>query len=369
MSLPLATPAALALHNTFRASVRELGRGLVKCIHYLSVIHRRKIHRALGHATIAGYAAATAGFSRDQTDAFLALGRRLAAFPEVGKALSRGDLSWSKARLIVERASPADERRWLSEATTKSVAALKSDLEAADPGRTTQRVEPEDAAGSLQGPEDPTPRDVGAESAAIDAPQGTRPAARTPAADAVADHRCHVTYTFSPEQYALWSVLHESLRKAGRREERADLILAGLEALSGAEAASRDGAKARYLVRLRRCPECGVGELDTARGSMPAPRPLLESTHCDAVVEPVDGARRSIVGPKLRRLVLERDGYRCQAPGCGRSAFLEIHHRVPVARGGATVVENLVVLCSACHRGLHLREVALIDDLKQADDV
>lgn len=51
-STALATPAALALHNNFRTSVRALRRDLVRVIHYLTVIHERKIYRALGYANI-----------------------------------------------------------------------------------------------------------------------------------------------------------------------------------------------------------------------------------------------------------------------------------------------------------------------------
>jgi 5-methylcytosine-specific restriction endonuclease McrA len=53
--------------------------------------------------------------------------------------------------------------------------------------------------------------------------------------------------------------------------------------------------------------------------------------------------------------VLARDRHRCQGPGCGRTRFLEIHHKRPRAEGGTNDAANLVTLCAACHRWWHER--------------
>ena len=53
----------------------------------------------------------------------------------------------------------------------------------------------------------------------------------------------------------------------------------------------------------------------------------------------------------LCRQVLKRDGWKCQQ--CGTSTQLEIHHiRFRSALGGDTE-ENLITLCSGCHRNAH----------------
>ena len=57
---------------------------------------------------------------------------------------------------------------------------------------------------------------------------------------------------------------------------------------------------------------------------------------------------------RLRYLVLERDGFRCQR--CGRNSKedgvkLEIDHIVPVFLYGKTTYDNLQTLCRDCNRG------------------
>ncbi|MCA9796959.1 MAG: HNH endonuclease, partial [Candidatus Eremiobacteraeota bacterium] len=57
--------------------------------------------------------------------------------------------------------------------------------------------------------------------------------------------------------------------------------------------------------------------------------------------------------PAQRRAVLRRDGYRCSCPGCPNRLWLDVHHVVFYCRGGPTVPENLIVVCSRCHKNIH----------------
>jgi hypothetical protein len=50
---------------------------------------------------------------------------------------------------------------------------------------------------------------------------------------------------------------------------------------------------------------------------------------------------------------LERDGYRCQAPGCTARRNLEVHHIVYRSAGGGNEPENRTVLCHGHHRLIH----------------
>jgi predicted restriction endonuclease len=53
----------------------------------------------------------------------------------------------------------------------------------------------------------------------------------------------------------------------------------------------------------------------------------------------------------IRKAVLRRDRFQCQ--GCGRTGGLDLHHIVPVSRGGEDDPMNLISLCRECHTAIH----------------
>ena len=62
------------------------------------------------------------------------------------------------------------------------------------------------------------------------------------------------------------------------------------------------------------------------------------------------------IPPEVRRQVLERDGRRCQFPGCSMRFRLGLHHIIFRSQGGQHVPENLVVLCDSHHTLIHLHK-------------
>ncbi len=55
-----------------------------------------------------------------------------------------------------------------------------------------------------------------------------------------------------------------------------------------------------------------------------------------------------------KAMVLDRDKYKCQVcKGRRKSKRLEVHHIVFRSRGGSDEAENLITLCSTCHKDLH----------------
>jgi 5-methylcytosine-specific restriction endonuclease McrA len=56
---------------------------------------------------------------------------------------------------------------------------------------------------------------------------------------------------------------------------------------------------------------------------------------------------------KLRRQVLERDGWRCQ--NCGSPHNLQVHHIRSRSLLGDDAAQNLITLCDTCHTRAHLR--------------
>lgn len=79
-----------------------------------------------------------------------------------------------------------------------------------------------------------------------------------------------------------------------------------------------------------------------------------------------DPNQREAHGPKsqnlpasIKRQVLQRDQGRCQAKDpsgilCGQSLWIDVHHQIPVSKGGTHELPNLITLCRDHHRLWHL---------------
>ena len=60
---------------------------------------------------------------------------------------------------------------------------------------------------------------------------------------------------------------------------------------------------------------------------------------------------------RVRRQVLDRDGWRCTR--CGLAGLLEVHHLVALEDGGAELdPDNCTTLCRGCHVDHHRRQVS-----------
>lgn len=59
---------------------------------------------------------------------------------------------------------------------------------------------------------------------------------------------------------------------------------------------------------------------------------------------------QNVLTDKLRRDVKTRDNYQCSV--CGKTTGLEVHHIVKVKHGGTNEMDNLITLCSSCHRAI-----------------
>ncbi len=93
---------------------------------------------------------------------------------------------------------------------------------------------------------------------------------------------------------------------------------------------------------------------------------------CDATVSRIvmDGPSQVIdvgratrtIPPPLRRAVIARDRT-CVAPGCGRlPEHCDVHHIIFWEHGGATTLENTVLLCRHHHRLVHLKGWQVVID-------
>lgn len=62
--------------------------------------------------------------------------------------------------------------------------------------------------------------------------------------------------------------------------------------------------------------------------------------------------KRIPISGTLRKEILERDSHSCQK--CGLQGDIAVHHKETVFDGGTNAPDNLISLCSVCHREWHL---------------
>jgi len=155
-------------------------------------------------------------------------------------------------------------------------------------------------------------------------------------------------------QVARFEALLEKAHKLGlmaNGADRLEAVLAGLEALVAGQGATMAGSATQIVIH--QCPDCGRAAAVTARGERRLAPAQVAAAGCDARIEQAGNRNRATIPSKVRSAVLARDRHRCATPGCGAAHFLEVHHVIPRGRGGSNKADNLVTLCSRCHRFAH----------------
>ena len=280
----------------------------------------RRLYRAFGYSSMPAYARVELGFSETRISDFMRLAQKLDALPAVKAALPA--IGYTKAREIIEVATPRTQQTWVAAAQSSTRAELRA--------RVKKAKAPRPAASLFE-----------------------------PAPEPAVEMPVRVSVEFTPEQHARWEALWEQVRKAGVAGDRAEVLLEALRTLTSTPSPATDNAenfRRRNLdqpvqIHIHQCPDCGkveangrqLGTADTER------------VQCDAVIHEPGKRATSSIPPRIRRAVLARDRHRCQAPGCGRRHFLEIHHKTPRAQGGTHDPANLITLCGSCHRLRHER--------------
>jgi hypothetical protein len=157
--------------------------------------------------------------------------------------------------------------------------------------------------------------------------------------------------------------------RRGAPQRRADALVEVCQhALDSGAAPQQGGVRPHLLVTaplaaLTGSPDSPTSAVPEAAWTGPLTVAATRRIACDASVTrivldpdslPLDVGRSTRTVPAhLRHALLVRDGG-CVAEGCDRPpAWTEAHHVVHWAEGGATALDNLVLLCRAHHRTAH----------------
>jgi hypothetical protein len=323
-------PAA-KVHASLQRSLAVLDDAHQCAVLWFGEVMTRRLFRDLGHSSINQYAIQELGFSKSRTDDFVRLARQLDKLPAVREAVASGELGYTKAREIVSVATPETQDPWLKAAKGTRQELIHEIKKA----KRAAKVDPGQGELLPSSPPVVAPRELPV--------------------------RFQVDLT--PEQEARRAALVERLHKfVGVPSDRVELMLEALAALL--ETKELQGQKCprghlsdRPPVQIPVHENAATGRMtvQTDAGERELSRAESERMRCDAAVCEQGGRNTTTIPPRVRREVLARDQHRCQAPGCGRTRFLEVHHIVSRKQGGRNKAENLVTLCGSCHRLYHER--------------
>jgi len=333
-------PAA-KVHASLQRSLSVMDDAHQCAVLWFGEIMRRRLFRDLGCSTINQYAIRKLGFSKSRSDDFIRLARQLENLPAVREAVASGDLGYTKAREIVSVATPETQEPW---------------LEAAKGTRRELILEVKKAK----------------RAAKVDPAQGEL-LPSTPTVVAPRELPVRFQMDLTPEQEARRSAMTERLHKLGGvPNDRAELMLEALASLL--ETKELQGQKCPrghhssqppVQIHVHENEATGVMTVQADVGERELSKAEAERMRCDAAICKQGGRNTTTIPPRVRREVLARDQHRCQAPGCGRTRFLEVHHIVARQQGGTNQLENLITLCGSCHRLWHEQNGGKVINLRE----
>ncbi len=338
--------SAAAADSALKSALKQMEAAEHRAVLWFADIMNRRLYRMLGYSNMAQYAEVELKFSKTRRNNFMQLAHKLEQLPEVKLSLASGKLGYTNALEIIKIATPVTVDKWVAEATSVGRRELAAKVKRI---KAKARRRRDGAAKAGQGsllPENPAEMELAAE---------------VPV---------RISLEMTPEQFARFEALVEKAHKLGAvpaGQTKVDTLLAGLESLAqgtstsvtkGDKNTSAKPTRRRvfpppFQVHVHKCPECGKSTVQTSRGEMEMSRADIERAECDSQIKRPGQRNTSTIPPGRRTEVLERDRFRCQAPGCGNSRFLEIHHVKSRSRGGGNELDNLITLCSGCHRLHH----------------
>jgi len=321
-------------------------------------VMNRHLFRDLGYSSINQYADQELGFCKSKIGDFIRLTTQLNKLPAVREAVASGELGYTKARELVSVATPETQDSWLKAAK----GTRKELIHEVKKAKRAAKVDPGQGELLPSSPPVVAPRELPV--------------------------RFQVDLT--PEQEARRAAMVERLHKLGGvPADRAEFMLESLAALletremevaaeaevaASVEIGDKTAAKIKphktaqsgtprgvfssrppVQIHVHEDAKTGRMTVQTDAGERELSRAESERMRCDAAVCSHGGRNTTTIPPRVRREVLARDQHRCQAPGCGRTRFLEVHHIVSRQQGGSNKAENLMTLCATCHRLWHER--------------
>ncbi len=337
------TEDRLAIRAGLEDAAGAVGRAERERLRWVLKADRAEQWRSEGARNMAQYLSATAHVSNWKARRWIEAAYALEALPRTAAALETGTLSLDKVVELARFVTPADESRWISWARSTTTGGVRERADG-EVKRSHEEAEAIEATRSLVHWRD---NDHVFLQARLPAEQGERVVA---AIDKLAE-----TLPSHPDDVSVGSVLGTEAPSIDQR--RADALV---ELITSSGVTNSDTT---LVVHAQL--DALVGDEGTCSvAGRPTIHPeTARRLSCDSKLQTIleDGramtvgiGRSSRVVPEwLRRQVLERDGHKCQFPGCETRRHLRIHHVEHWSRGGRTDLDNLTSVCNFHHKLVH----------------
>lgn len=331
----------------------HLSAAMARWLALVAVFDERGAWAQWGCASCAHWIGWRCSISPSAAREHVRVARRLATLPVIQAAFARGELSYSKVRALTRLEAIDDEDALLGLALVHTAAQLDRVV------RATRRVSREQA---------------------VDA-QVERYLVLDPAEDGSVNLRGRLTTEDAAVLARALDLARESLREdgadadAGPANLSADALVRLADSVLVTGPCGRRTADRHEVVVHVDADALTTNEADETDGSAGAAPAVMcaldtgapvaiETARrlcCDAGIvvhlerggEPLAiGRRRRTIPPAIRRALRTRDRG-CRFPGCTATRWLDAHHVEHWADGGATDLDNLVMLCGHHHKLVH----------------
>lgn len=336
-----------SFQNDLHQKALDLSRSFQKAeydlIDILQKINEAKVYLALGYNSLYSYAHECLGLSEANSYAFTAVAKKANQVPELKTEIQLGNLTVSKAKRILPVLTAENKKEWIERAVNLPKAALEKEV---------MRVNPESAKKESLRPisNDRFSLKLGISEALVQ---------KLKRAQVVLMNKKRKNLSL---EETLEHMTEEFLKKNDPVEKARRSAALKKEHMGESRLKSKMGPGPKSSQ--------SVSSIEGVKNLMTPSEGSFKFSH------PASGGRMPIPA-NVKHAVHQRDQGQCQfeslsqtdelgriGPGlnpaygdvkkkCGGMAYIEIHHKRPVAKGGTNALENLITLCSRHHNYAH----------------
>ena len=297
-----------ALHERALGFAKDYLRSEKELMGILIEMDEKKMWASLNYTGVFNYCVKALSFSESQASYFSSIVRKSREVPELAQAISKGELSVSKARRIVPVVTKETNAEWISKARTLPQKVLEKEVAKASPSLVKERLKP------------------------------------------IADSRYELKLGMEERLQSDFQRTRDLIcKKRGKNltmeETLRELVTYFLE--------REDPVK-----RAERAREKSVKTTDSLEETPPQPAVIASVREVGYRKAQLSNEKRKqtrSIPAKILHEINLRDQGRCQVEGCENKRFTEIHHLVPFGRGGEHSTDNLLTVCSSHHKMAHTR--------------